>query len=52
MDNAPWQEPVFPPNGAANAILMTRSGDEVAAPIVRRNGIVPPALYRGISSMV
>ena len=35
-----------------NEPIMTRSGDEVAAPIVRRNEIVSQRPYRGISSMV
>ena len=49
---SPWRETVSLPDGAANTASMTRGGDEVAAPIVRRNEIVSQRPYRGISSMV
>ena len=49
---SPWRETVSLPDGAANTTSMTRGGDEVAAPIVRRNEIVSQRPHRGISSMV
>ena len=57
-ENGGWKCPAIimadipRPMGRQSCYIMTRSGDEVAAPIVRRNGIVPWRPYRGISSIV
>ena len=48
---SPWLFP-RPMGQHLNEPIMTRDGDEVAAPIVRRNEIVSQRPYRGISSMV
>ena len=48
---SPWLFP-RPMGQHLNEPIMTRDGDEVAAPIVRRNELVSQRPYRGISSMV